>query len=100
MDFGTFELACWDGGFLEYSTVTGATWSDAGSLIGGGQTYHEVIENNLANSNSNHPAFGYESHGYVSTRLDLSAPAGQSICFRWHTSTDSPVSGPVWLGIG
>ena len=98
LDFGTFELVNWDGGFFEYSTDAGATWSDAGPLIESGQAYNAVIENNPANPNSNHPAFGDESHGYVSTRLDLSALAGQSVRFRWHTSTDGSVSGPFgWV---
>ena len=98
LDFGTFELVYWDGGFLEYSTDAGASWSDAGPLIDSGQSYNAVIENNPANPNSNHPAFGDESHGYVSTRLDLSALAGQNVRFRWHTSTDGSVSGPFgWV---
>ena len=98
LDFGTFELVFWDGGFLEYSTDAGATWSDAGPLIDSGQDYNAIIANNPANPNSNHPAFGDESHGYVSTRLDLSALAGQSVRFRWHTSTDGSVSGPFgWV---
>jgi len=98
LDFETFELVYWDGGFLEYSTDGGATWSDAGPLIESGQAYNAVIQDNPANPNANHPAFGDESHGYVSTRLDLSILAGQSVRFRWHTSTDGSVSGPFgWV---
>ena len=97
-DFENFELAYWDGGFLEYSTDAGATWSDAGPLIESGQAYNATIYNNPANPNANQPAFGDESHGYVSTRLDLSILTGQSVRFRWHTSTDGSVSGPFgWV---
>ena len=97
-DLNTFELAYWDGGFIEYSTDGGATWSDAGPLIESGQDYNGAIYNNPANPNANHPAFGDESHGYVSTRLDLSALAGQSVRFRWHTSTDAFSAGPFgWV---
>jgi len=97
-DFDTLELAYWDGGFVEYSTDAGATWSDAGSLIDGGQAYNATIFNNPANPNANHVAFGDESHGYVSTRLDLSILKGQNVRFRWHTSTDGSVSGPFgWV---
>jgi Zn-dependent metalloprotease len=97
-DFETFELAHWDGGFLEYSTDGGATWSDAGPLIDGGQAYNATIYDNPTNPNANHPAFGEESHGYVSTRLDLSPLVGQNVRFRWHTSTDGAVSGPFgWV---
>jgi hypothetical protein len=77
LNFETFELAYWDGGFVEYSTDAGATWSDP---------------------NAGHAAFGDESHGYVSTRLDLSILKGQDVRFRWHTSTDGSVSGPFgWV---
>ena len=97
-DFETFELVYWDGGFLEYSTDAGEIWSDAGPLIESGQAYNTTIANNPENPNANQQAFGDESHGYVSTRLDLSALAGQSVRFRWHTSTDGSVSGPFgWM---
>ena len=97
-DFETFDLAYWDGGFLEYSTDSGVTWSDAGPLIDGGQAYNATIYTNPANPNSNHPIFGDESHGYVSTRVDLSTLTSQSVRFRWHTSTDGSVSGPFgWV---
>ncbi|MGB5470637.1 MAG: M4 family metallopeptidase [Woeseiaceae bacterium] len=92
-DFETFDLAYWDGGFLEYSTDAGGTWSDAGPLIESGQDYNATIYDNPANPNANHPAFGSESHGYVSTRLDLSILAGQAVRFRWHTSTDAFATG-------
>jgi len=97
-DFDTFDLAYWDGGFLEYSTDAGGTWSDAGPLIESGQGYNATIYDNPANPNANHPAFGSESHGYVSTRLDLTILAGQTVRFRWHTSTDAFASGPFgWV---
>jgi Zn-dependent metalloprotease len=97
-DFDILDLAYWDGGFLEYSTDAGVTWSDAGPLIESGQAYNATIYDNPANPNANHLAFGDESHGYVSTRLDLSILAGQSVRFRWHTSTDGSVSGPFgWV---
>ncbi len=97
-DWDTFEVAYWDGGFLEYSTDGGMTWSDAGPLIENGQDYNATIYDNPSNPNANHPAFGGESHGYVSTRLDLSILAGQDVRFRWHTSTDAIISGPFgWV---
>jgi Zn-dependent metalloprotease len=97
-DLGTLDLAYWDGGLIEYSTDSGATWSDAASLIDSGQDYNATIYDNPANPNANRPAFGGESHGYVSTRLDLSPLRGQNVRFRWHTSTDGSTSGPFgWV---
>ena len=97
-DLDTLDLAYWDGGFIEYSTDAGANWSDAGPLFESGQDYNATIYNNPANPNANRLAFGDESHGYVSTRFDLSILAGQNVRFRWHTSTDGSVSGPFgWV---
>jgi Zn-dependent metalloprotease/ABC-type amino acid transport substrate-binding protein len=86
----------WDGGWIEYSTDGGVTWNDAGAFIDDGQTYNGTLASN--NPNPLQPAFGSESHGYVSTRLDLSSLAGQSVRFRWRSSTDQYVSGPLgWV---
>jgi Zn-dependent metalloprotease/phosphatidylethanolamine-binding protein (PEBP) family uncharacterized protein len=93
LDWETFEVAYWDGGFFEYSTDAGATWTDAAALIERGQDYTGTIYNNPANPNASHPAFGGESHGYVSTRADLSSLRGQDVRFRWHTSTDGFATG-------
>ena len=98
VDLDTFELIYWDGGFLEYSTDGGNTWSDAGPLIDSGQLYNATIANDPVNPHANRAAFGAESHGYVSSRVDLSGLTGQSIRFRWHTSTDAAVGGPFgWV---
>ena len=86
----------YDGGWIEYSTDGGITWTDAGALIDEGQTYNAVLASN--NPHPSQPAFGSESHGYVSTRLDLSPLAGQSVRFRWRISTDQSFSGPFgWV---
>ena len=96
-----FEFNSWfgvfyDGGWIEYSTDGGITWNDAGALIDDGQTYNAILAAN--NPHPSQAAFGAESHGYVSTRLDLSALAGQSVRFRWRTSTDQIFSGPFgWV---
>ncbi len=98
IDWETFELEFWDGGFVEYSTDGGSTWSDTGPLIDGGQAYNGTIANTPLNPSAGHPAFGSESHGYVSTRVDLSSLTGQSVRFRWHTSTDGSTQGPFgWV---
>jgi Zn-dependent metalloprotease len=90
--FSTF----YDGGWIEYSTDGGTTWYDAGPLIDDGQDYTGSLASN--NPNPSHPAFVAESHGYVSTRLDLSSLSGQNVRFRWRISTDESVSGPFgWV---
>ncbi len=82
---GTF----WDGGRIEYSTNGGTNWTDAGSLIDDGQGYN--AEWNYGPETEN-DIFGSVSHGYVSTRLDLSSLSGQNVRFRWRSTTDVSVS--------
>jgi hypothetical protein len=73
----------WDGGVVEYS-ANGGAWTDAGSLIDSGKDYVGSIY-----SLGNRQGFTGVSHGYVSTRLNLSSLAGQSVKFRWRLGTDS-----------
>jgi Zn-dependent metalloprotease len=88
-----FEDPDYDGGVVEYSTNSGATWNDAGSLFidngyrgtlrveTGGPGTHNPLEGR--------PAFIGDSHGYISSRLNLSSLAGQNVRFRWRMGLDS-----------
>ncbi len=87
--FEFFLDSAFDGGFLEYSTDSGTNWSDAGDLIDAGQAYNGELTLAGTNLNAGHPAFISESHGYVSTRLNLAPLAGESVRFRWRTSNDA-----------
>jgi bacillolysin len=71
-----------DGGVLEYSTNGGNTWLDAGSLIDY-NGYEGSIFTDFGNPLAGRSGFVGASHGYISTRLNLSSLAGQSITFRW-----------------
>jgi len=68
-----------DGGVLEYSTNGGASWTDAGSLIDT-NGYDGMITSGPLSGRS---GFISDSHGYISTRLNLTSLAGQSVRFRW-----------------
>ena len=81
----------YDGGVLEYSTNGGSSWTDAGSLMDG-NGYDGTLSS--ANPLGTRQAFMSASHGYISTRLNLSSLAGQSVMFRWRMGLDS--SGYVW----
>ena len=76
-----------DGGVIEYSTDNGTTWLDAGTLIDSGQSYSGVI-NSASNPLVGRNAFTQFSHGYVSTRVDLSSLVGRNILFRWLIATN------------
>jgi hypothetical protein len=92
----TFEPPDYDGGFLEIS-VDGGPWSDAGPLVDSGQAYNGSIALGFGNPNAGHDAYIDESHGYVSTRLDLTPHAGHDVRFRWRTSTDGSFGALGWL---
>ena len=92
-----FDAPDFDGGWVEYSTDGGGAWLDAGSLIDSGLAYTGSLNSLSNNPNPGHVAYVGASHGYVSTRVDLSSLAGQSVRFRWRMSQDDIVSDLGWL---
>ncbi len=91
-DYGTY----YDGGIVEYSTNSGATWNDASSLfLNNG--YNGTISNAHGNPLGGRSAFVGESNGYYSSRLNLTSLAGQNIRFRFRIGTDSSVDDYGWF---
>ncbi len=77
----------YDGGVVEYSTDNGASWNDAGSLmINNG--YGGAIASGYGNPLSGRKGFVGTSHGYISSRLNLSSLAGKTVKFRWRMGLD------------
>jgi len=91
-----FENGRYDGGVLEYSTNGGGSWNDAGSLfeING---YNGTISSSYGNPLGSRSAFVNRSHGYGSSRLNLSTLAGQNVRFRFRIGTDSSVDNWGWF---
>jgi len=85
-----------DGGVLEYSTDLGSTWSDAGSLFTH-NGYNGLISVGRNNPLSGYHAFVDTSHGYLSSRLDLSSLAGLSVRFRYRIGSDDSTSNLGWF---
>lgn len=75
-----------DGGVIEYSTDNGITWLDAGNLIDAGREYTGALA--LGNPLEGRQAFTSNSHGYNSTRLNLSSLAGEDFRFRFRSTAD------------
>ena len=90
-----FEAPDWDGGVVEYSTNGGATWIDAGSLFDA-NGYGGVLTTSSGNPLGGRSAFVSDSHGYISSRLDLSSLAGQTVRFRWRMGLDQSVFNWGW----
>jgi len=83
-----FFLGTFDGGVLEYSTNGGTFWTDAGSLfINNG--YNGTVDSGYDNPLAGRSAFVGDSHGYISSRVDLSSLANQNVIFRWRMGLDT-----------
>lgn len=89
----------WDGGVIEYSVNSGASWNDANSLIvpGVGRNYTGTLNAGSGNPLQGRAAFTGASHGYVGSTYDLSSLAGQNVMFRWVLGTDPLVGKMAWV---
>jgi Zn-dependent metalloprotease len=86
----------YDGGVLEYSTDSGGTWKDAKPLFSAGKNYGPAMVSNTFNPLGGRVAFVGDSHGYVSSRYNLSSLAGKTVKFRWRLGTDQAVAAKGW----
>ncbi|MGQ9556029.1 MAG: M4 family metallopeptidase, partial [Anaerolineae bacterium] len=77
-----------DGGMVEYSLDGGLSWLDAGALFDA-NGYNGQITTSYDNPLQGRNAFVGTSYGYTSSRLHLSALAGQSVRFRFRLATDT-----------
>ena len=89
-DYGIYNNTRYyfDGGVLEYSTDNGVIWKDAKPLMQTNAYNGMVTPFSLGNTLRGQAAFVGDSHGYISTRLDLATLAGKSVSFRWRLGTD------------
>ncbi|MPY80610.1 MAG: hypothetical protein GEV04_19605, partial [Actinophytocola sp.] len=90
--------AYWAGGTLQYSTNGGKTYRSAANLpwINGPD---ETIKNWNANTGTvdgRYKGFGGDSHGYMSSRLNVSSLAGKKVVFRWRITADPELSFDGW----
>ncbi len=97
--FEHYATTYWDGGVLEYfkgdyDAHGDPVWFDAKPLFSGGQNYKGTVYQYAAGSESygsalqGHLAFVGDSHGYVSSRYNLTSLTGKTVQFRWRFSTD------------
>jgi extracellular elastinolytic metalloproteinase len=78
----------YDGGVVEISTDSGATWTDLGSEMtpnGYTGTISTCCESPIAGRR----AFTGNSNGYIETLVDLSSYMGQSVQIRFRMATDN-----------
>ena len=84
----------YDGGILEYSTNSGASWSNASALFDTNGYNGTLYVGNPLGAIS---AFAADSRGYMSSRLDLSSLSGQSVRFRFRMATDATAYDYGWF---
>jgi bacillolysin len=95
-EFESDITADYDGGVVEYSTNGGSSWNDAGALFSK-NGYLATIEGISPNPLRGRAVFGGISHGYYSSRLDLSTLAGQNVRFRFRIGTDESLDALGWF---
>ncbi|MEK6222957.1 MAG: M4 family metallopeptidase, partial [Chloroflexota bacterium] len=91
----------YDGGVLEYQ-INGGAWQDASTLHDDGLDYNGSISDDADLADPLHPllgqgAFVADSHGYNSSRYDLSSLAGDNVRFRWRIGTDYAIYALGWI---
>lgn len=84
----------WDGGVVEVSTDTGASWSDLGAQMA--ENGYNVTLNSSTNPLAGRSAFSGNSGGYIKTTVDLSGFAGDDILIRFRLGSDSSVGSVGW----
>ncbi|MEZ5591499.1 MAG: M4 family metallopeptidase [Gammaproteobacteria bacterium] len=90
--------AGYDGGVIEYSTNSGASWNDAGGLITAGLDYSDTLSTTDSNPLAGRLAFSQlTTNGYNASQLDLTSLAGQSVRFRFRVGTDPAVGADGWF---
>jgi hypothetical protein len=95
-DFDSGITNFYDGGVLEYTVNGGASWFDAGGLFDW-NGYRGTMFSGTGNPLGGRSGFVGDSHGYISSRLNLASLAGQSVRFRWRMGLDVSVAFFGWL---
>jgi hypothetical protein len=85
-----------DGGRVEYS-ANGSTWRSAASLFDTGGYNQQITGYNADKVAYTFRGFGGDSHGYRSSRLNLTGLAGSTVRFRFRLTTDSFGSSYGWF---
>jgi len=107
--FETDGVNNYDGGVIEYCTAGSANcsisnstnWLDASALFdagaAGGIKYGGIVASGYGNPLAGQQAYVGSSHGFASTRLDLSGVANQTVRFRWRSASDSLIQSLAWF---
>jgi hypothetical protein len=85
---------CYDGGILEYSTNSGASWSQVGNSRLVTDPYTATVDSNFGNPLAGLQAW-CEVRQWSRSVVDLSGLEGESLSFRFRLGTDESNVSPV-----
>lgn len=94
-DFEFDSSSNYDAAVLEYSIGGSGVWQDAQPLFVEGQNYNGTVYSG-SNSLAGRSAFTQVSHGYVSSKYNLSRLAGKVVRFRFRQANDPAVGARGW----
>ncbi len=86
------------GGVLQYSTNGGRSYRSAARLpwVNGPDETIENWDPNTGTIAGRYKGFGGDSHGYMSSRLNVSSLGGKDVIFRWRITADPEISLDGW----
>ena len=87
---------CYDGGLLQISTDSGATWTQVPDALLLTDPYTGPINSGFSNPFAGQDAWCGDSGGWIKSIVDLDGYAGQQVQFRWAIGTDSSVADEGW----
>jgi len=86
-----------NGGVIEYSTDSGASWNDCSHLSFDEHAYNGQISDSSSNPLKGRNAYVGTSNGYIATIIDLSSLEGQHVRFRFRLGTGADLSFYGWF---
>ncbi|MPY99034.1 MAG: hypothetical protein GEU97_13740 [Actinophytocola sp.] len=86
------------GGVLQYSTNGGRSYRSAAGLpwVNGPDDTIENWDPNTGTIASRYRGFGGDSHGYLSSRVNVTSLEGKDVIFRWRITADPELSFDGW----
>ena len=96
--FEAASITRYDGGVVEYSVNGGASWVDTASKFSpSANGYNGTVSSSFGNPLAGRQAFTGDSHGYISSRINLTSLAGQSVLIRFRIGSDSSGGTRGWF---
>ena len=90
------STGCYDGGIVEASTDSGATWTQLPDAVMVTVPYDGPVSTSFSNPIAGQNAWCGDPRDWSQYQIDVSAYAGQSVLFRFRMATDTSVGHEGW----